>query len=259
MPLSITKEQFEQVPEAIRSQFKPDGDSYIFHPADFIPKSTYEDVVKKAERARNDLKTYEGIDPEKAREADRKLRELEEKLEAGGDDERITKLMEKRMAREREEHAAALAAAEKKRTDVEAKHTTAESRLRELLIDNALMSAAANLGVHKSAIEDVRLRGHAIFALEDGSPVPREMGNGKREERAILRDGDGKPMTPEKWLEAQKSVAPHWWPADVGGTGDLDASASNGKGAKNMKRADFDKLPPAEQFKRVKDGLQITD
>ena len=65
-------------------------------------------------------------------------------------------------------------------------------------------------------------------------------------------------QTYAEWLESQKTEKPHWWPANASGAGTGEGRTATG-GAKSIKRAEFNKLSPTDQFDRIKQGVELRD
>lgn len=119
--------------------------------------------------------------------------------------------------------------------------------------DSALLSAAAEAGVHGGAFDDVLLLGRTVFEVDENGDV------------VLMRDGkvvvgkDGKsPMSPLEWLEQVREKKPHWWPASGSGSGASQQSSGAARG-KVMKRSAFDQLQPHERRETVRSGVQIVD
>lgn len=176
------------------------------------------DELLKAQRTLKDqLKQYDGIDAERARKLEAQLAENEEaQLIADG---KLDEVLNKRTERMREEYDRKLAEAQ----------NTAESskafaqKFRGRVMSDEIRAAAGKVELVDSAVEDAVHRAAALFEVNDeGEVVPKE--------EAGL-DADGKPLTPEAWLESMREKAPHWFPVPQGG-----GARGNGSGKATSKK-----------------------
>lgn len=85
---------------------------------------------------------------------------------------------------------------------------TAVTRFERTMVDSELRRTAVKSGVLADALDDVMARGAAVFSYgEDGSVEART------KEGELLRDKEGKIVTPESWL---KGLPRHYWPGSEG-------------------------------------------
>lgn len=185
------------------------------------------------ERAlREELKKYEGIDPEETRKLLSQFASEEEKrlIQMGHIDQVIAKRMEK----QREELERQTSDATKERDGALEVATT----FMERVLDNHVREACAKAGVHTGAVEDALLRARGIFSLnDDGEAVQFE-----EDGETVVLAKDGKtPYSPAEWIEEMREKAPHWFPADGTGGG---ATGSRTKGGK----VDLSHLSPTERL-----------
>ncbi|MFT0140777.1 hypothetical protein ACEK07_46130 [Alcanivoracaceae bacterium MT1] len=180
------------------------------------------DELLKAQRALKDqLKQYDGIDPERARKLEAQLAENEEaQLIADG---KLDEVLNKRTERMREEYDRKLAEAQK---TAEGSKAFAQ-KFRGRVMSDEIRAAAGKAGLVDSAVEDAIYRAGALFEVNDeGEVVPKE--------EAGL-DADGKPLTPLAWLKSMQEKAPHWFPVPQGG----GAPGNNGGKATGKKRSEM--------------------
>jgi hypothetical protein len=99
------------------------------------------------------------------------------------------------------------------------------------MIDAQARTVAAKLGVKSTALDDVVLRARAIYAMENGVPVPKN-------EKGVIFGKDGAtPMPIEEWGTELKKTAPHLF------------EGSNGSGAGGGGRnatTDLSKMKPVD-------------
>jgi len=120
---------------------------------------------------------------------------------------------------------------EKKLTEKETSVQTLTSRLSKVLIDDALVTAAASKGVLPSALEDVKLRGRQVFKLEHDEVVAYGIDNKMRYGK------DSKPLSIGEWMEELALQAPHLFGANKGG----GAGGNSGGGGGYNKSNPFSK------------------
>jgi hypothetical protein len=183
-------------------------------------KSERDNAGKLAKELAQLRDNYKDIDdPEKAREALTKIRELEEKklLTEGN----VEELLKQRTETMRKDYESKIAARDKKLEAQVLELKTRDDRLAELLIDGAVSAAGVKAGVRKTAVDDLKLRARTTFRLKDGKPIAM---NG--DEVVYGKDGVT-PMTPEEWVGSLTTTAPHLFEASSGS----GASNTNGGSA----------------------------
>jgi hypothetical protein len=89
-----------------------------------------------------------------------------------------------------------------------------QAQLQTLLIDNAITSEATKAGVQPTAMQDVLLRGRALYRLQDGKPVPMDG------EKVIYGKDGLNPMPPSEWMARLTTEAPHLFKTSKGGGAD---------------------------------------
>lgn len=159
-------------------------------------KAKNAELLGKLKDSGDNLKRYEGIDPDAVRSILQRFSDDEEaKLIASGKiDEVLTKRTE-RMKTSYEQETA------KERQAREAAEQRAEKFTRRVL-ENSIRAEATAAGIHQHAVDDALLRAQGVFQLDDeGNPVAAEGVFGK----------DGKPLTLKEWLAEMKDKAPHWF------------------------------------------------
>lgn len=186
---------------------------------------------------------FDGIDPDVVRSIMAKFASDEEAgLIAKGE---IDKVLDLRTQRMKDAHEKELG---KFKGDLEAREARL-SKLEQRAFLGELASHATKAGIHAGAVEDAMFFAREQFALDDDGKLVAKDGS---------LDSQGKPLTMEAWFTEMKSKKPHWFPAPSGGGGG-GGNNSGSNGGKSITREQFDKLPPYEQMKRVKEGFTVTD
>lgn len=192
-------------------------------------KAKNSELLGKFKAASDDLKRYDGIDPDAVRTILAKFADDEEAglIKSG----KIDEVLNKRTERMQAENQKALKAEQEKYERAESK----ASKLAARTLSAAIKDAGIKSGAYPEALDDIVLRGQNLWRLnDDGEPVAM---NGDE----VVLGKDGKtPLTPLEWAESLRETAPHLWPKAQGS----NAPGSNGdKGApkkgKAPERKDF--------------------
>lgn len=239
--------KLDEVPEAYRGLYVEKDGGFVVDPAK-LEEFEWDDKAelsgalererKERREAKEELKKYEGIDPERARAAQKKLDELDEKqlMDKGEFD----RLMEKRQKEW-----------EAKEVDFQRQLSDRDSRLDTYELINPVRDAALKAGVLPEDIEDVlKITSHRFKLDEKRKPV------------LLDKDGDVSSLSVEQfWGEEFKLQKPKFYGASgAGGSGaPAGGSSGGGGGAKTVKRADFEKMSPTEQMAHSKGGGTVVD
>ena len=165
-------------------------------------KAKNSELLGKLKDQSEQLKRFEGIDPDAVRGILSKFADEEEAtLIAGGD---IDKVLENRTERMKADFDKQLG----KATEAARLADSRASQYAARVLENGIRAEATAAGLHPFAIDDALFRARTTFQLDDaGNPVAAEGMYGK----------DGKPLTLKEWFADMKDKAPHWWPAIQGG------------------------------------------
>lgn len=211
-------------------------------------KAKNEELLGKNKTLAERAKTYDGLgmDPEQLKALKDRLDQDEDaKLLAEGKKQVVIEKYTERMRAQHELDKKELSdkiAAEARRADT----------YRQSVLDSQILRVTG--GLHKGAIEDALLHARNLFTLDDkGNAVQLDS-----EGRPVLGKDGATPFSPAEWIELQKELKPHWFPMNTSGSGGGNAREASGSG-KQMKRADFDRLPPVEQAAKARSGIQIVD
>jgi len=246
MALKTTVQNLEDVEASFRGLYTKVGDVYVLDTDDGEYKTRLsefrnnnielarinDELGKKAgsvDQLMEQLKAYEGLDPETAREAVTQFEAMREKklIDAGKLDEVVEERINKRLQLLNKDHSAKVAALENALNETKTTADTFKNKLSEVVIDSSLQSAVTTVApVRKGAMMDILSRGRQVFKLdESGAPVPRDS-NGD-----IMFGKDGKnPMSMEEWSQSLLQDASYLFEPNSGGGagGNDDSSHSSG-------------------------------
>lgn len=242
--LKLIVDKLEDVEEPFRTLYKKaaDGKFHLQAEADTSHKKKVDefrqnniDLMKELNEIK---KKYGDLDPEKAKEWEAKIQELEDKkmLDAGQVDE----LVEQKVGRMRETYENQITELKK---SVDAKNTElgqTSERLSKVLIDGEITKAVTKIGgVKAGAMEDIIARGRRVWQLEEGKPIPKE---GDK----ILYGKDAKEtMTFDEWAEVLSTTAPFLFEPSSGG------GAGGGGESKKYGGQDLSKIPAQERLRMI--------
>lgn len=183
-------------------------------------KSKNSELLGDIRKLKDQLKTFEGLDPVAVKALiDKFSNDEEAALIAKG---KIDEVLAKRTERLNADWQKKLDAAEAKAT----KMAEANQKLAKRATNEAIIKAATKAGVEKTAIEDVILRAQSAgwTINEDGEVIAK---NGDD----IIIGKDGKtPLTPDEWAESLRETASHLWPRAQGtGANGSNHPAQGGK------------------------------
>ena len=189
----------------------------------------------------NQLKRFDGIDPDAVRQLAEEKRKLEEaaQLKAG----EFEKVMETRRKADRAEW-------EKDHAPVVAERDALHGRLTAIQIDQAVVSEATKRGLRATALPDITARARLNFKLVNGVPQAFEA------DGQTARMGKDGPMTLAEWVDALVSDAPHLFEANAGGgaAGSGSGGAGNRSGKNPFAQATWNLT---EQMKLQKTDPQL--
>ena len=151
----------------------------------------------------NQLKRFEGIDPDAIRQLADDKRKLEEaaQIKAG----EVDKVIESRVK-------AARAEWDKTHGVVVAERDTLTGRLTAIQIDQAVVTEATKRGLRPTALTDITSRARTTFKLVNGVPQAFEADG----QTARMGKDGASPMTLAEWVDALVSDAPHLFEANAG-------------------------------------------
>jgi len=186
----------------------------------------------------NQLKKFEGIDPDAVRQLAVEKAKLEEEQRLK--DGKFQEVLDARLKAEREKVFA----------PVVAERDALNGKLTALLIDQAVVTEATKRGLRATALPDITARARTTFKLVDGVPQAFD-GQTAR----MGKDGLA-PMTLAEWVDALVSDAPHLFEANAGGgAAGSGGGAAGNRSVKNPFRKESFNL--TEQMKLQKSDPQL--
>jgi hypothetical protein len=218
MALKYRYAKREEIPaEQVEFYVERDG-AFVLDAEGVVDKAKHEEFRQNNITLANQLKRFEGIDPDAVRQLAEEKRKLEEaaQLKAG----EVDKVIDARLKTARAEW-------DKQHGVVVAERDALHGRLTAIQIDQAVVSEATKRGLRPTAIPDITSRARMTFKLVDG--VPQAFDGEK------IRTGkDGVlPMTLAEWVDALVSDAPHLFEANAGGG--AAGSGSGGAGNRSVR------------------------
>jgi len=201
MPLKFKYATKQEIP-AEQQAFYVERDGAWLLDADGVVSQTKLDEFRQNNIAlSNQLKKFEGIDPDAVRLLADEKRKLEEaaQIKAG----EVDKVVAARLRAE----------LDKVHAPVVAERDALTARLTAIQIDQAVVAEATKRGLRPTAIPDITSRARTTFKLVNGVPQAFEADG---QTARMGKDGVS-PMTLAEWVDALVSDAPHLFEANAGG------------------------------------------
>jgi len=199
MALKYKIKSREEIPaEQVNLYVERDG-AFVLDAEGVVSQAKHEEFRANNIALTNQLKRFDGIDPDAVRQLAEEKHKLEEaaQIKAG----EVDKVLAARLKAE----------LDKVHAPVLAERDALHGRLTAIQIDQAVVNEATKRGLRATAITDITARARMTFKLVDG--VPQAFDGEK------IRTGkDGvSPMTLAEWVDALVSDAPHLFEANAGG------------------------------------------
>ena len=188
----------------------------------------------------NQLKRFEGIDPDAVRQLADDKRKLEEaaQIKAG----EVDKVLAARLKAE----------LDKVHAPVLAERDALHGRLTAIQIDQAVVTEATKRGLRPTALTDITSRARTTFKLVNGVPQAFEADG----QTARMGKDGASPMTLAEWVDALVSDAPHLFEANAGsGAAGSGSGGAGNRSVKNPFRKESFNL--TEQMKIQKSDPQL--
>jgi hypothetical protein len=220
MALKFKYGKREEIPaDQINLYIERDG-AFVLDADGVVEKSKLDEFRATNIALTNQLKRFEGIDPD----AVRKLAEEKQRLE---DDQRLKdgkfqEVLDARLKSVRADW-------DKQHGLVVAERDALHGRLTAIQIDQAVVTEATKRGLRATAITDITARARQTFKLVNGVPQAFE---GDGQTVRVGRDGTS-PLTLAEWVDALVGDAPHLFEANAGGG--AAGSGSGGAGNRSVR------------------------
>jgi hypothetical protein len=215
MALKYKYAKREEIPAEQAGFYVEREGAFVLDAEGVVDKAKHEEFRQNNIALANQLKRFEGIDPDAVRQLADEKRKLEEaaQIKAG----EVDKVLAARLKAE----------LDKVHAPVVAERDALHGRLTAIQIDQAVVNEATKRGLRATAITDITSRARMTFKLVDGVP---QAFDGER-----IRTGkDGvAPMTLAEWVDALVSDAPHLFEANAGGG--AAGSGSGGAGNRSVR------------------------
>jgi hypothetical protein len=222
MPLKFKYATKQEIPAEHQSLYVERDGAWLLDADGIVSQSKLDEFRQNNITLTNQLKKFEGIDPE----AVHKLAEEKQRLELltqGHKPEEVEKIIEKRLK-------AARADWDKTHGVVVAERDALHGRLSAIQIDQAIVTEATKRGLRPTAIPDITARARLTFKLVNGVP---QAFDGDGQTVRLGKDGTS-PMTLAEWVDALVSDAPHLFEANAGsGAAGSGGGAAGNRSVKN--------------------------
>jgi hypothetical protein len=218
MPLKYKYLTKQEIPAEHQSFYVERDGAWLLDADGLVSQTKLDEFRQNNITLTNQLKRFEGIDPDTVRQLADDKRKLEEaaQLKAG----EVDKVIDARIK-------AARAEWDKTHGVVVAERDTLTSRLMAIQIDQAVVTEATKRGLRPTAITDITARARQTFKLVNGVP---QAFDGDGQTARLGKDG---PMTLAEWVDALVSDAPHLFEANAGSG--AAGSGSGGAGNRSVK------------------------
>jgi hypothetical protein len=209
-------------------------------------KAKNDELLGKLKDGQVKLAAFGNLDPERARAL----------IETMDNDEDLKLFTEGKKALVIEKYTERMRTAHTAEMDAERALTSLEKlrahTYKGSVLDNQIRSVTSEC--HKGAVDDALLLARQIFTLDAKGNAVKLDSEGRPE---LGKDGKT-PFSPKEWMEMQRELKPHWFPAASSGSGSSAAKGGTGAG-KSMKRSDFNALSSSQQGAVARAGTVITD
>jgi hypothetical protein len=206
----------DEIPAELQSLYVEREGAWTLDAEGVVEKSKHEEFRTNNIALTNQLKRFEGIDPD----AVRQLAEENRSLRTATLSEDAKREMEAQLK-------TAKSAFEKQLSAVTGERDALTGRLTAIQIDQAVVTESTKRGLRATALPDITSRARTAFKLVNGVPQAFEA------DGQTARMGKDGPMTLAEWVDALVSDAPHLFEANAGGG--AAGSGSGGAGNRSVK------------------------
>jgi len=225
LPKTVAKDEFEKtIPEAAREHYSLDEQSGEYH-LGLVPKGELNqfrdnniNLQKELKALKDKAELYKDIDPEAARQALAKIKELGSN---GDGKDLIEKAVNERVANMKKAHEADL-------TKLTETNSSLQSRLTNVLVNQKLgeLALSKDVGIKPEAVSVLQLMAERVWSLDDkGNPIAKDSSG------SIMYGNDGKPLEMKAWIVAQRTEHPYLFNQPTG-SGANGPKGGNGSGLK---------------------------
>ena len=188
-----------EVPAEHASLYVERDGAFVLDAEGVVSQAKHEEFRANNIALANQLKRFEGIDPDAVRQLADEKRKLEEaaQLKAG----EVDKVLAARLKAE----------LDKVHSPVVAERDALHGRLTAIQIDQAVVTEATKRGLRPTALTDITSRARLTFKLVGGVPQAFDGEKVRTGKDGVL------PMTLAEWVDALVSDAPHLFEANAGG------------------------------------------
>jgi hypothetical protein len=243
MPLKYKYATKQEIPAEHQTLYVERDGAWLLDADGVVSQAKLDEFRQNNITLTNQLKKFEGIDPDAVRQLAEEKRKLEEaaQIKAG----EVDKVIEARLK-------AARAEWDKQHGVVVAERDTLTGRLTAIQIDQAVVTEATKRGLRPTAIPDITARARMNFKLVNGVPQAFEADG----QTARMGKDGVTPMTLAEWVDALVSDAPHLFEANAGsGAAGSGSGGAGNRSVKNPFRKESFNL--TEQMKIQKSDPQL--
>jgi hypothetical protein len=233
MPLKFKYSNLKEIPAEDVRLYVERGGEWVLDAESEVSKAKFEEFRQNNITLTNQLKRFEGIDPDAVRQlaADKQRLEDEQRIKDG----KFQEVLDARLKTARADW-------EKQHGVVVSERDALHGRLSAIQIDQAVVNEATKRGLRPTAIPDITARARMTFKLVDGIPQAFD-----GEKTRPGKDGVS-PMTLAEWVDGLVGDAPHLFEANAGsGAAGSGGGAAGNRSVKNPFRKESFNL--TEQMK----------
>lgn len=229
-------ESLEELPESIHEYYEETEGGQFVLAIDGVPPQAQKKVAEfrdnniqlsnQIKEMEERIKIYEGIDPEKAREALDRLRAIEEKEMIDKGD--VESLVHQKLEEERRNYSKQLEALRKSKEEIEQQSRNYKTQLANTVIENRVMQAVQEVATpHQTALQDIISRAKAQWRLGDDGEIYAVDESGSR----IYNKSGDEPISPHEWSKNLAQNASHLFQNSqgTGSFGSINKSNIRGK------------------------------
>jgi hypothetical protein len=243
MPLKFKYATKQEIPAEHQPFYVERDGAWLLDADGVVSQSKLDEFRQNNITLTNQLKRFDGIDPDAVRQlaAEKQRLEDEQRLKDG----KFQEVLDARLKTARADW-------DKTHGVVVAERDALTGRLTAIQIDQAVVSEATKRGLRPTALTDITARARQTFKLVNGVPQAFEADG----QTARMGKDGASPMTLAEWVDALVSDAPHLFEANAGsGAAGSGGGAAGNRSVKNPFRKESFNL--TEQMKIQKNDPQL--